>query len=677
MKNCMLALAYSVIGLGAPAWAQNPDLKMDPGLLVPVPKVLTVNPGQILADRERLFAQTQARADQIETKYQALIKADIAIRFIIPNDRAVASQALQSQAQSLSSRDTQGLRYCILNHTPIAYDNYQADYTSCASSASAAWSSTEIRQNPTLQRLLEAMVFRSRDDLSALQGYIQNLNLNRLAYTAEVREFGVRTSELEFAQVMSNPDYQCGPGLGTVRLDEPSIVGGHSIPMTMHDVLVQDQGPLGTCYANAASVALETLTGQPNSAVDLAIRFSMNRTAADKGISPDFGGSFCGAVQVAQAQGLCRREDSWIEAGTASVSTTGKSLPILFEFLDKKSRLTPNDLALLTRESASLVTDLLGVIQGTTIPTLESPMVRNLNSFLSYWVSRRELAQANYDKIKLDLRAYEKVHADEYLPKSGRYYKEDENAGEALARVHMQPMLDIVKRNIPGLTPTYIESQMRPYLSQGFAQLADNYALDRFRADLARFRVVQAVIDARLKTAKQPEIAQSMLIDIVTLIQMSKNANPGAPLSSEGITRALFQSQSKNVNQALLDIVAPNCQSQSHRYVLKAMSCRDHRIQSAQWLTAKMLQTISHGRPLGLSYCAEVLGQKLGPVNRVNGCGGHVSLLTGIRYNPDTRKCDALIWNSWGKATGKTWIDIERLLPYAMGVQEVVPAVSP
>lgn len=326
---------------------------------------------------------------------------------------------------------------------------------------------------------------------------------------------------------------------------ELSLSGdGKNIPASLASALVQDQGEVGVCYASAASLVLEALSGQPISALDLAgiHKASLPKHARDRQhfltgkFSTVQGGSLCGVIRAVNAWGACVRDRSWLES----------RLPVSLNGPDR--------------------------VQSDPLNT-QAIFISHLESFLRM-------------RARLSASDLETLHRDR------------DAASESL-----EPIRHVSER-------------------------------------------MQA-----LKGTDAPE-----------------------PIEALG----LFDPADLDGLQDYQKWIAPDCAHPGKRIPFPRLRCDSHPVAQSHFqdpaalrdFRLKVLESLRRGLPAGLVYCPNALNT---PDRAVydQGClvfkktgfiiGQHVSVISGLRRNASSGRCEYQVWNSWGALSGKQWVD-ERLL---------------
>ena len=464
---------------------------------------------------------------------------------------------------------------------------------------------------------------------------------------------------------------------------------------------VKDQGALGTCYAAAASVAEQVMTGQDNSAIDIALHYSMRGLGKNQEISQGFGGDFCGAIQVANDNGLCDIKNSWLENTdpitsngiTARVDTNGKigaTFTSLFAFLDQRASLNAADWALLAQNAPTLMPQL--VSQGGNVNlqavNLQSVFSQYALMDVNFWAMSHRITTAEQKQIQKDLLMFDVKNGQNFLPAKSKYFTNRTSAAASLYKTYGPMITQIVQNDAPEIDLSTV-AEWQPYLRQATYMMAEPHYIDQFRDQLAQYSAANSAIQTALQGCTDPNTVQDMMLKLVSVVVSSQNAGSDAALDPATFANIVFASQTAPENNVFEYATTPKCVDPANRIMTQKLSCTDHyspnEVGNTRWIEMKMIQNLMKGQPLGLSYCAEALGAAtMGTVTQSGSCGNHESLLTGIRYNPNTQRCDLLIWNSWGLNSAKTWIDTATLLTYTQGIQELgkntqqaTPVVTP
>ncbi len=675
------------------AFAQSPDLTVDQTLIQDPPALdaSLTDDQAIEANAAKINTQIFNTLIAINNKLSALKATSLAYNYIVPYSRQKAYQDLVVQARTFSTSSGVALKNCILSRPAITYDSYQSDLKACQASAASAWYSDDIQQNYSAQTLIEAMVFRSLSELSALQSYQSSLQTAAMKWGDASRNLATNVSKQELQALANNPAYQCSPALGTLRLDTPSRLNGQDLPTPMQNQPIQDQGQLGTCYANAASAAIEAVTGQANSALDIAIRYSIKSVDDKSEISTGFGGDFCGAVNIANDEGLCDLKDSWLEntppmksgdgTFTARVdwdNRIGNTFDALFAILDGRSALSAGDWTLLGDHASTLIPQLMS-ITGKKPNLLQTAVSHYILIQVDDWIRNKLATDDQKIALKKDLLQFDAQNAEGFLPVKTKYFANEDKSAAAFYTTYAPILTQIVHNRIPDLSLTIVSRDLGSYMRQAFSMMTGKTWVDDLRNQITQFKAVNNAIQTSLQGCSDPTSVVDIASKINAIIMLSQNASSTTPpIDPAAFSKELFESQTAPENDVFLHAVAPRCQDQSNRIRAPKLTCSPHysktEVNNTRWLEVKMIQNLIKGRPLGMAYCAEALGGgSLGPVNQTGGCGEHESLLTGIRYNPDTQRCDLLVWNSWGLTKAKTWIDEKDLVNYVQGIQELSP----
>ena len=313
------------------------DYDPDPSLLIS-PQGLSSDVSESqLGDYEKRLTEKLAA---IQLKLSVLGAEKFIHGFVAPYQRSLAFNQLVTALERVKSRVGQELKDCVDACRQKNLNSYYLiipDLKSCAATARKYLSQNDLSQESQLRLLIEGILFRSANEFSALQNYVRALKSIRNAYDIEIEKLQGRKKEFlalkaaaleaknEEEQVSANPDYTCHPGMSEIRLDRESVVtlhppGGNEKKITLSaplkDSIIQNQGRLGTCFANAASVIIEALTfkngshGTEASAIDLAIltRDVNNFMALDPSLSK--GGHVCNAIQAANKYKVCEKSKS-------------------------------------------------------------------------------------------------------------------------------------------------------------------------------------------------------------------------------------------------------------------------------------------------------------------------------------------------------------------------------
>ena len=171
-------LVRSTLTLGmifaSSAFAQSPDLTLDPTLLSPPPKLdttLTDN-AAIEAQAAQLETQIKSTLATMSAKLSALKVSNLVYSYIIPTQRSQAYSDLLTQIAVFSTPQGIAFKNCVMRQPTITFDDYQKDLTACKAEGAAAYKTIDVQTNLFVNNLMEGLVFHSLQDLIDLQSFL-------------------------------------------------------------------------------------------------------------------------------------------------------------------------------------------------------------------------------------------------------------------------------------------------------------------------------------------------------------------------------------------------------------------------------------------------------------------------------------------------------------------------
>ena len=610
--------------------------------------------------------------NQIELKYKNLTQSNFIYSFITPNDRENATQEIIQLTQNLPTQKFENLRDCINQH-PLAL-------TACKDEASKVFQEPEITHNERLTFLAEGMIFRDLNDLIQLQSYTTSLRLLLNQYLFEKHN---RPSKIESIKKLINdhdPLYDCTSDIGTLRLDQESVFHQTKLPTPLKNTLIQEQGFLGTCYANAASTAIEALTGKAVSSLELAVDFLYHDQNKKLVELDNFGGQFCETLEIAKTKGACERKFAWVENGIQKLkggqdgytyfsdpdNKKAKSMQLFINFFKLRNQLSLESMAILPKIAFPLTIGLRTVIGSKAPERIESAFT----TYVKFGIDFLKDSNLKY-KILEDFYHYDLTHAQDLakplIHLNTKNDKDTSRASDLLLSENKSAYETILEKHLKTWDKITIHQYFDSYLVQGAMMMTQEKFKNHFLETIKTRSKISQWLKPFLNSSQESSPLEDLLIltyQIIDPLTFNQNQNQ---FDTETLIHLMYEGSAK---AALKYFIAPECSDDSKRVSLQNLSCQSNSIkysgkpidETAHQMRIKLIQSLQKGIPLEISYCTEVFGNEFGSKNNPTQCSPHSSLITGIRFNANKNKCELMLWNSWGARLGKTWIEESSLL---------------
>ena len=153
--------------------------------------------------------------------------------------------------------------------------------------------------------------------------------------------------------------------------------------------------------------------------------------------------------------------------------------------------------------------------------------------------------------------------------------------------------------------------------------------------------------------------------------------------NSDVYAKAVKHSTEPSFTDAIYQSFSKTCADPKERITLPKMSCKQvellpsntrgefsqevilqlDREKGAIDFNRNVIESLSRGAPLGISYCTRHIFSEP-PENTVyNVCNHHASVIAGIQFDPKIQRCNYLLLNSYGLHDSKIWVDSHLLAP--------------
>ena len=478
---------------------------------------------------------------------------------------------------------------------------------------------------------------------------------NNLQYYETKKRFAIKTLD-NMEEISKNSIYHsCHANMPTIDLENKYISQTDNKLGVFYNVPQENQGALGTCYANTAKNLLFGVSKGAHNAnyLDLAIQY---KDSTDELSKEDLEGGFvCHVLKVAKERGYCKQRTNEFDRKKHAkiVSTLG----ILFGLKKQVRELNSLQNSILLKVSDQQI---IGAIQRNDI--LDYPLsILTAQLFLTY---QNNDIYNNSSILKEKFSNFEKYN--DYLTKKEQdfkytFLKNIHNKNESVMNysdylVHeLKKIFDSFNMQIPNTYLKRANTRFASFNSQDF--------ITKTKKSIDYLLSVSAISD--LSSYDQISLLSEYLGNISNLSRQMKFIDFDVNL--------LFNKDGniKHQKESLQLVTAPEClENASRTDIQQDFFCATDLNFKTEVEQVFKNEEVKKENIYELRILANLLrGIPLGNTHR-QGYGSHINTIVGIRFNKQKNQCELKLRDSQNDQS--TWKNAKQVLESSYAISEII-----